>query len=510
MTMNIKYWSLVFVLLLCLPSCKEGGGEEPTPVQQIQAFPGAEGGGRFTSGGRGGMVLHVTSLSDEVDKISGQPAFGTLRKALQTEGTRTIVFDVSGTINLRTQLDIVGGNVTIAGQTAPGDGICIAGYPVVVKTDNVIIRFLRFRMGDQNKVEGDAFTAIGHKNILVDHCSFSWSTDECVSVYGNENFTLQYCFITESLRTSVHDKGSHGYGGIWGGKNATFHHNLLAHHDSRNPRFDHDFVDTKFAGPIDYVNNVIYNWGGNSAYGGEGSTNAGGGRHINMVNNYYKYGPATSKKSRIVNPTTKCDNIKDGKHEGCIPSYGGEIDPGKFYVVGNYVYGSATVTNDNWQGVDPDDSSKKEQCKASSRWTDGLTSLGNEQTAEDAYATVLAKAGCSLHRDAVDLRIVEDVRNGIVRNGQVVTSSTVTGSVTPKKGEISKGGLIDTPSDVGGYPTLNPGTALPDTDRDGMPNDWEDANGLDKNNSEDGILMTLDKTYTNLEVYLNSLVSGLY
>ena len=304
MTMNIKYWSLVFVLLLCLPSCKEGGGEEPTPVQQIQAFPGAEGGGRFTSGGRGGMVLHVTSLSDEVDKISGQPAFGTLRKALQTEGTRTIVFDVSGTINLRTQLDIVGGNVTIAGQTAPGDGICIAGYPVVVKTDNVIIRFLRFRMGDQNKVEGDAFTAIGHKNILVDHCSFSWSTDECVSVYGNENFTLQYCFITESLRTSVHDKGSHGYGGIWGGKLASFHHNMICHVNNRSPRFngarynwtgytsnerysEYQWENAVQAEIVDFRNCVIYNCG-NGCYGGPG------GGYINMVNNYYKTGPAGS------------------------------------------------------------------------------------------------------------------------------------------------------------------------------------------------------------------------
>lgn len=482
MIMNIKYWSLVFVLLLCLPSCKSGGEDEPKPVQQIQAFPGAEGGGQFTTGGRGGMVLHVTSLSDEVDKTSGQPAFGTLRKALQTEGTRTIVFDVSGTINLRTQLDIVGGNVTIAGQTAPGDGICIAGYPVVIKTDNVIIRFLRFRMGDQNAFEGDAFTAIGHKNILVDHCSFSWSTDECVSCYGNENFTLQYAFIMESLKASVHAKGAHGYGGIWGGKNASFHHNLLAHHQSRNPRFDHDYVNTKCAGPIDFVNNVVYNWESNSAYGGEGSTNGGGGRHINFVNNYYKPGPSTKDdvKTRLVDPWTSCSNCVEGSK---VLEKGGSVVPPKIYLVGNTMYGSSEVTADNWKGS----SKSKSIAGVDTRWTDGLTALSQEQSAEEAYETVLAKAGCSLHRDALDSRIVNDVRNG-------------------------SGKLIDSPSEAGGYPLIEE-IHRPenyDTDRDGMPNDWEDANGLDKNNSEDGILMTLDKTYTNLEVYLNSLVADLY
>lgn len=506
MTTSIKkYCFVLLTLLFCLSAC--GGGDEPTPqpTTSVPAFPGAEGGGRYVTGGRGGAVIHVTTLSDDLEPSSGQPVIGTLRKALQMDGTRTIVFDVSGTINLKSPLGISGGNVTIAGQTAPGEGICIAGYPMVVRASNVIIRFLRFRMGDQNKVEGDALSIDARRDIIVDHCSFSWSTDECVSVYGNTNFTLQYCFITESLRTSVHDKGSHGYGGIWGGANASFHHNLLAHHDSRNPRFDHDFVNTKCAGPIDYVNNVIFNWGGNSAYGGEGTNKGAGGRHINMVNNYYKYGPATSKKSRIVNPTTKdADN--------CGKSPGGTVEPGKFYITGNYVYGSTTVTNDNWQGVDPDESNKKDMCKSTTRWTDGLTGLQNEQTAEEAYEIVLAKAGCSLHRDAVDMRIVEDVRNGIVRNGQMVTSATVTGSVTPKKGQISKGGLIDTPSDVGGYPLIAEIHRANDydTDRDGMPDEWEDAKGLDKNASSDGKLYTLDKNYTNLEVYLNSLVQDLY
>jgi len=446
----------------------------------VLAFPGADGGGKYATGGRGGVVVHVTTLEDTRDPSTGQPTIGTLRKALQMDGSRTVVFDVSGTINLTSQLEITGGNLTVAGQTAPGDGICVAGYPVVVKASNVIIRYMRFRMGDQNKVEGDALSINDHSNIIVDHCSFSWSTDECVSCYGNTDFTLQYCFITESLKESVHAKGAHGYGGIWGGTNASFHHNLLAHHQSRNPRFDHDFVNTKCAGPIDFVNNVVYNWQSNSAYGGEGTNRGAGGRHVNFVANYYKPGPSTksSVKTRLLNPTTKCA-------DNCGKSPGGTVEPGKFFLTGNYMYGSTEVTADNWKGVVPDESNKLAQCKADTRWTEGLTALTNEQSAEDAYETVLTKAGCVLHRDAVDERIVNEVRNG-------------------------SGKLVNTPSDAGGYPTLAAGTAPTDTDRDGMPDVWEDEHGLDKSASADGKLYTLDDNYTNLEVYLNSLVQDLY
>ena len=469
-------------LILCLPSCKKGDGEsepQPQPEEKVLAFPGADGGGKYATGGRGGVVIHVTTLDDNLDSSTGKPAFGTLRRALLMEGTRTIVFDVAGTIYLQQgALGISSGNVTIAGQTAPGDGICIANYPVLVKADNVIIRYIRFRMGDEKKMEGDALSINDCRNILIDHCSFSWSTDECVSCYGNTDFTLQYCFITESLRNSVHLKGAHGYGGIWGGTNASFHHNLLAHHDSRNPRFDHSYVNNKCFGPIDYVNNVVYNWGSNSTYGGEGYSQA---RKINMVNNYYKYGPATKKKTRLVDPTVSCSYCSDGH----------TLIPGKFFLSGNYMFGSEAVTADNWEGS----TVKTDAVKATARWTDGLTSITNEQTAEEAFETVLTKAGCSLHRDVVDTRIVTEVRNG---------SYTYTGSNGSTKG------LIDSPSDVGGYPTLNPGTLLTDTDMDGMPDEWEDANGLDKNAGSDGKAYTLDKTYTNLEVYLNSLVAHLY
>lgn len=482
--MSTKICYIILALVLCLPACKKGDGESEPEKQtpKILAFPGADGGGKYATGGRGGMVIHVTSLEDTRDPNSGQPTFGTLRKALQMEGTRTIVFDVAGTIYLELgPLGISSGNVTIAGQTAPGDGICVANYPVIVKADNVIIQYMRFRMGDEEKVEGDALTIVGCKNILVDHCSFSWSTDECVSCYGNTNFTLQYCFITESLKASVHAKGAHGYGGIWGGTNASFHHNLLAHHQSRNPRFDHDYVNATHIGPIDYVNNVVYNWESNSAYGGEGSSKGGGGRHINFVNNYYKPGPTTPKATskltavgtRLVDPWTSCTN--------CTDKCGGSVVAPKIYLTGNTMTSSDEVTADNWKGSTKD----KSVAGVSERWIEGLTLLTNEQTADEAYETVLAKAGCSNHRDAVDTRIVNDVRNGT-------------------------GNLINTPSEAGGYPTLDSGTEIVDTDRDGMPDEWEDIHGLDKNNSNDGKAHTLDKTYTNLEVYLQSLVAHLY
>lgn len=484
MIMTIKQYNCLFAaLVLCLTACKKP--EEPTPEPSVAyAFPEASGGGRCATGGRGGEVFYVTSLEDKTTP-------GTLRYAVSQPGAKTIVFNVAGTIHLTRALPIIEGDVTIAGQTAPGDGICIAGYPVVVRANNVVMRFLRFRMGDNENAEGDALSINESESVIVDHCSFSWSTDECVSCYGNKDFTLQYCFITESLRASVHDKGNHGYGGIWGGTNASFHHNLLAHHDSRNPRFDHDYVNIKCAGPIDYVNNVVYNWGSNSTYGGEGSSKGAGGRHINMVNNYYKSGPATNSKvkSRLVDPWTSCDNCTKSD-EGKVPS-GGTLIPPVIYLTGNYMHGNADVTADNWKGSTHSDS----EIKTETRWTDGLTALTKEETAEEAFETVLSKAGCSLARDAVDARIVEEVRKG---------SYTYTGS------NGSKGGIIDSQSDVGGWPELKASSVPADTDEDGMPDAWENEHGLDYLSYGDGKQYTLDKSYTNLEVYLNSLVQHLY
>lgn len=467
----------ILIGLLCwMVSCEPSGGDTPQPstTDKVAAFPGAEGGGKYVTGGRGGLVYHVTSLSDDPNDS------GSLRYILKTPGRKIVVFDVSGVIQLKRQLDITEGAITIAGQTAPGDGICIAGYPVVIKASNVIIRFVRFRMGDETGQEGDALTCTQKKDVLIDHCSFSWSTDECVSCYGNTNFTMQYCFITESLRNSTHGKGRHGYGGIWGGKNATFHHNLLAHHDSRNPRFDHSYVDNTCFGPIDYVNNVVYNWGGNSTYGGEG---AGQPRLINMVNNYYKPGPATSssKRTRLLDPTVSCSS--------CAKL--GTFYPGQFYLNGNYMHGSELVTNDNWQGS----TVKTDAVKALAPWTEGLTPMTATQSAQEAFETVLTKGGCALVRDAIDERIVNEVRNG---------TYTYAGSNGSSKG------LIDSQKDVGGWPTYASAGLPLDTDRDGMPDEWEVQNGLNPNDIWDGKEYNLSEGYTNVEVYLNSLVQHLY
>ena len=451
----------------------------------VAACQNIEGGGSAVTGGDGGTVYRISRLDDELDPGTGRPAAGTLRYALSQAESRRVVFTVSGTIHLKSELRVRTGNLTIDGQSAPGDGICIADYPLIINASNVIVRFIRIRLGDVSNTEFDAVSVNNANGVVLDHLSCSWSVDECVSCYGNENFTMQYCIVSESLKNSVHGKGSHGYGGIWGGKNASFHHNLLAHHDSRNPRFDHDYVDPNLAGPIDYVNNVIYNWGGNSAYGGEGTSKGAGGRRINMVANYYKPGPATpsSRKTRIVDPTVSCGT--------CADHPGGNIVPGKFYLHDNYMSGSAEVTADNWKGS----TQTGTNVKSTTRWTDGLTLLKHQQTAEKAYETVLAKAGCSLSRDAVDTRIVKEVREG---------SYTYTGS------NGSKNGLIDTQGDVGGWPELKTAERPQDTDRDFIPDAWETQFGLNPNDPEDARKITLVSGHTNLDVYFCHLVRNLY
>lgn len=450
-----------------------------------RAFPGAQGGGRATTGGRGGRVIHVTNLNDDGKE-------GSLRWAVNQKGARTVVFDVAGIINLKSRLEIRNGDLTIAGQTAPGDGICIKGYNTRIQADNVILRFLRFRMGDENISEDDALNCYsggtpGNSNIIIDHCSMSWSTDECGTFYGVKDFTLQYCILSESLTISVHGKGSHGYGGIWGGREASFHHNLLAHHTSRNPRFDHDYVNT-LKGPVHFYNNVVYNWRDNSAYGGEGGPGQSP-KQINFVCNYYKPGPATGSgcRTRLLNPTTKCKN--------CNSSNEKDITPGKFYLTGNFMSGSEEVTADNWKGVKPDGNDPVEGLRSDKYFG---TEPAYMQTAGEAYESVLAHAGSSLCRDRIDARIVMETKDG---------------SFTYKGSKGSSKGIIDTQSDVGGWPeykaTEEQLSHTVDTDLDGIPDWYECLLGLDKKDPSDAALFTIDyksKRYSNLEMYLQYLV----
>jgi hypothetical protein len=373
-------------------------------------------------------------------------------------------------------------DATIAGQTAPGDGICIADHPVGLGGNNIILRYLRFRLGDryQNKgmVDGsghdDALGGSRRNNIIIDHCSISWSTDECLSVYGGDSTTLQWNIISEPLNYSYHfeegdkDFERHGFGGIWGGIHLSAHHNLFAHCNNRNPRFNgtRSGATKEFA---DFRNNVIYNWGGNNIYGGEDG-------NYNIINNYFKYGPSTKKnvRYRVVNPSKT-----------------NELPFGKWYVQGNYVDEAKDVSKNNWLGIDigngGTEADKREAVmdKPFSAETIPLKS------AKEAYMDVLKYAGASYRRDTLDERIINDVKN---RTGR----------------------LIDV---QGGYPhgtayamTLNAWPALKslpapaDTDKDGMPDEWEEKNGLNSNDAADAIKVSLHKFYTNIEVYINSLV----
>ncbi len=443
--------------------------DAPVPVEEEPfAFPGAEGFGSKTTGGRNGRVIKVTNLND-----SGP---GSLRAAVGTSGPRIVIFEVSGTIELLSPLNITEGNLTLAGQTAPGDGITIKNYPVFVGSDNVIIRFMRFRMGNEKQVEGDAIWGRYHKNIIIDHCSISWSTDEAASFYANQDFTMQWCIVSESLNSSLHEKGAHGYGGIWGGDRASFHHNLIAHHKSRNPRLN-GFRSGVSNGPYpnDYAdvrNNVIYNWRDESIYGGENGT-------YNLVNNYYKPGPATpaSKSTRILRVSFETN-----------PSYGPGY--GQFFIHGNFVYGSATVTANNWNGLIYDGPTTRLLVELSEP---SAFAPVTTHTAETAFNRVLTFAGASLKRDAVDERIVNEVLLG---------TATYTGSVTGWPG------IIDSQEDVGGWPEL---TTLPppvDSDGDGMPDSWEIEMKLDPNKN-DANGRNLSTAYDNIEVYINSLIKSI-
>ena len=461
-------------------------------AQQL-AFPGAEGHGRYVTGGRGGKVYHVTTLEDNSNA-------GSLRYALNQNGARTIVFDVSGTIHLKSALKISRDNVTIAGQTAPGDGICLADYPVTISCNNIIIRYMRFRLGDINAQEADALGGMDKKDIMVDHCSMSWSSDECCSVYGNENQTLQWCIIDQSLRKSVHVKGTHGYGGNWGGNKASYHHNLMAHHESRTPRLG-PRPGTQENELMDMRNNVFYNWAGNGCYGGEGMK-------VNIVNNYYKPGPATKKKGGSVMYNIARIGIRTTEYVTNNPSFKPmEHVWGKFYVDGNVIDGNAEVTKDNWtKGIYAQiDNSKCDNLFTSvTRDTMRLASplfYGDITThsAEKAYEKVLEYAGCSYRRDAHDELIVSDVRNGVATYGN---SDNYAGFIDSQN-DLRPAGAGD---DWSAWPSLVQSEAPIDTDGDGIPDYWERENGLNPTSSADGAQIS-SNGYTNLENYLNGLVA---
>ena len=485
---------------------------------QAPAFPGAEGHGRYVTGGRGGKVIHVTNLKD-----SGT---GSLRSAVSGSAKKIIVFDVGGVIALESNLNI-GANTTIEGQTAPAPGITLRYYSVNPNGSNIIMRFIRIRRGQEKDVNdgADASTARHYTGIMLDHCSFSWSIDETASFYDNNNFTMQWCTVGESLVNAGHNKGAHGYGGIWGGKLASFHHNLLIHHSNRTPRFNGARYDWtgytgnllysqyKWENPVqaenvDLRNCVIYNCG-NGCYGGPG------GGKVNMVNNYYKTGPAATT-SRLTTVTVGSEGNSSGysKYWTMTSRYylsGNQINSNTNTGWSNMAYDDGTyIINGKRYSPDPNhyNGSDVEYVK-NSAGTDcvcmqldepGPTGEVTTHSAKKAYEKVLKYSGASLNSDEVDLRYFDEATKG---------TATYKGSVT------GKAGRIDVVSDVKGYTEANFGTGSReagfDTDNDGIPDAWEKANGLNPNDASDATTYTVDPTkyYSNIEVYANSLVQDI-
>lgn len=445
------------VLLLCV-FLLISGIYSVNAEETVLAFPGAEGGGKYATGARGNSsieVYRVTNLNP-----SGE---GSLAEGVKKAG-RIIVFEVGGTIELTSQLKINRNNITILGQTAPGDGITLTGEDVLVDDgmENVIIRYLRIRPTDKHGGEPDGLGGRWNKNVIIDHCSVSWSVDELLTLYAGSsendkptgrNLTIQNVLASESLAMSNHVKGKHGYGGIFGGTDSTFYHNLLAHHDSRVPRLDREL------GSTDIVNNVIYNWGQtNSAYGGEPysySNKTQVPSNINYVSNYYKFGPSTKSKIK--------SRIFDVSNDKNVKPYS------NFYFMGNYVYGDAVVTADNTKGVN--------SLNLANLLTEpvdmGDYTLPN-QTAEQAYDDVLSDVGATLpKRDAIDARIIDDVRH---QTGRIINS------------DDEVGGLISTEPSYREFE---------------IPESWKTEKGMGTAKETDIIPSGEYKGYTWIEAYVN-------
>ena len=511
-------------------------------LAQAPAFPGAEGHGRYVTGGRGGRVVHVTNLND-----SGT---GSFREAVKS-GNRIIVFDVAGVIALKSDLKFAD-NITILGQTAPSPGITLRYYTVQPGSNN-IIRFLRIRRGEEKNINdgADASWQRNKTSIIFDHCSFSWSIDEVASFYDNNNFTMQWCTVAESLTNPGHSKGAHGYGGIWGGKLASFHHNFIGHLMNRGPRFNgsrygwtgytsnknystYQWKNTVQAENVDFRNCVMYNAQG-TCYGGPG------GGQINIVNNYYKAGPSQSLTSKTLNGIKV--SVSTGKERGSQEritlvtlsnkSNSDEDHPELYDMTSRYfINGNTTETtkdsvtkNQDWKGISydkgiPSQNGEYYSPDAKNFYGDNVahvtisgkscvkikmdapapTGEVTTHSAAEAFSKVLAYSGASLYRDEIDARYMEEAKTGTAQY----------------KGSITKSpGIIDKVSDVNGYTEANFGTASRpadfDTDKDGIPDAWEIANGLDPNDAADALTYSLDSKgyYTNLEVYANSLVEDI-
>ena len=508
-------------------------------LAQAPAFPGAEGHGRYVTGGRGGKVIHVTNLND-----SGT---GSFREAVKS-GKRIIVFDVAGVIALKSDLKFAD-NITILGQTAPSPGITLRYYTVQPGNNN-IVRFLRIRRGEEKDINdgADATWQRNKTGIIFDHCSFSWSIDEVASFYDNNNFTMQWCTVAESLTNPGHSKGAHGYGGLWGGKLASFHHNFVGHLMNRGPRFNgarygwtgytsnKDYDTYKWENPVqaenvDFRNCVMYNAQG-TCYGGPG------GGQINIVNNYYKAGPSQSLTSKTLNGIKV--SVSTGKERGSqnritqvTVSSSGNSDKkhpefyemtSRYFISGNTTETTkGTVTkNQDWKGVEYDKGTytyNGERYSADKKnfygdavahqTIDGVSCVKikmdnpaptgevTTHSAAEAFSKVLAYGGASLYRDEIDARYMEEAKTGTAQYKGSITQSP---------------GIIDKVSDVNGYTESTFGTASRpadfDTDKDGIPDAWELANGLNPNDDSDALTYSLDGKgyYTNVEVYANSLV----
>lgn len=434
-----KFGLCILILLMVFSLVPISAPIQATTTEKlVPAFPGAEGYGKYTSGGRGGEVYIVTNLND-----SGP---GSLRDAV-SKSNRTVVFEVSGNILLDTPLRITGDHITIAGQTAPGDGITVTNHSTYVEGNNIIIRYMRFRMGDRTESTADALSARNRSDLIIDHSSLSWGIDEVASLYDMKNVTVQNSIIAEALHMTDHDKGRHGFGGIWGA-HTSYINNIIAHNSSRNPRFKGTVREDHEKG-LDFRNNVIYNWSFYAGYGGNEAD-------VNVVNNYYKYGPDTliRKRSEMVELPEGVSN---------------------WYVDGNYVYGDPEVTKDNWLGI-------KDHPTANRLYEPVETPKVNTRTAEEAFDYVLENAGATLpRRDSIDARVVDSIRNGTGRQ-------------------------INSIDEVGGWADFRNAEAPQDSNRDGIPDYWAEMHGVDPMDNTWAYELT-EEGYTNLEVYLNSIVS---